>query len=619
MASSLSNWEDLPTSGVHLNFGPVTLVAYRTGSVTDAGRGIFFGNDEVGVQPYSDLHENAPINQYTITAENAAVAPSVMALYPALFKGKTFSDAVWEEDKKSGFKSSVWAARRVEARVAKKVRSLGHDAIVYTKPPAPATYEVAVIDQKRAVIEKTASCFHNMSKTAYISPSTGELEIDVIRDATPRVVINLDLGIPNFTVFSLKFPLVSEEPKNMAVVTQEALGVLLDEVATFMLSLKFEQAVITDVYARSLSCFAGMTMESSTQADYSLAGKDPTMDTYKGTFQLPQSFVQETQKRVVTGASFVKRVPKQRVVEFVKAVPVNKNTINDAQRTIQMYKNRQLKTQPKPLYVLVYDTLGNPTGVLPVQQQWKNKLLRKIQSWDKTADNKPAGPVVVDQEYNGTGVDTAGTQKFTGVRPQVPPTNPGVAGTSTASSASGVPEKLIAEIRRFVALHAKEDVNEPGMLSSPDAYQMLEAAESLQTKGFITHIPFSEWSSGGYKPYLDKKAKAWHDALLVKLQPFVKKTASKKQASAPEKNGTIGKEVYDAMVKRCFNLDSETDGSAEYERHEGDIRIKVHFDGQEIGDVEATLSGGDRGRWSSDNVKKHGWEGIQSFTNTYGD
>ena len=234
-------------------------------------------------------------------------------------------------------------------------------------------------------------------KTSYISPATGELDINVVRDYNPRVIINLDLGIPNFTIFSLQFPLVVDEPKNMTVVTQEALGVLLDEVATFMISMKFDQKVITDIYARVLSCFAGMNMDSSTQANLDETLQDSTMQTYRGTFKIPIDFVQETQKRIVTGASFVQRMPKVRSIEFAKAPPVNKYDINDARRTIQMYKNRQLKTQPKPLYIIVYDQMGRQTGVLPVDQQWKSKLLKKIQAKQAAKEEIPITPEILEQ------------------------------------------------------------------------------------------------------------------------------------------------------------------------------------------------------------------------------
>ena len=45
------------------------------------------------------------------------------------------------------------------------------------------------------------------AKTAYVSPPHGALDITIIRDAQPRVTISLDLGIPNFTVFSMNLPL----------------------------------------------------------------------------------------------------------------------------------------------------------------------------------------------------------------------------------------------------------------------------------------------------------------------------------------------------------------------------------------------------------------------------
>jgi len=226
-------------------------------------------------------------------------------------------------------------------------------------------------------------------KTSYISPSTGDLEITVIRDANPSVTIELDLGIPNFTRFSLKFPLVVDEPKNMATVTQEALGVLLDEVATFMMSLSFDQAVITDIYARALSCFAGLDMSSSTQAEFPASAQDHQVQTFEGKFALPMSFVEETHNRVVTGAQVIKRLPAVRKIEFAPTVPSNKIDTRDAQRVIKMYRNRQLKTQPKPLFIIVYDQMGNATGVLPVQQQWKSKLLQRIQA--KTANWTDAG------------------------------------------------------------------------------------------------------------------------------------------------------------------------------------------------------------------------------------
>ena len=57
-----------------------------------------------------------------------------------------------------------------------------------------------------------------------------------------------------------------------------------------------------------------------------------------------------------------------------------------------MYRNRSLKQQPKPLYVVVYDQLGRPTGTIPIGpgKNFKNELLRATR---KTAAVEFTGPV----------------------------------------------------------------------------------------------------------------------------------------------------------------------------------------------------------------------------------
>jgi hypothetical protein len=150
----ITNWDSLPTEGVHVQGGAVTLTAYRTGGLKDSfGRGIFFGSTAAEIQPYADIHEGATVEKYTVEAENAIVAPNVMVLYAQQNPGKTFQDAVWKADKASGFKSSVNAARKVEASVARTAKAAGHDAIIYTRPPAPAKAEITVIDRSTAKIK----------------------------------------------------------------------------------------------------------------------------------------------------------------------------------------------------------------------------------------------------------------------------------------------------------------------------------------------------------------------------------------------------------------------------------------------------------------------------------
>jgi hypothetical protein len=53
-----------------------------------------------------------------------------------------------------------------------------------------------------------------------------------------------------------------------------------------------------------------------------------------------------------------------------------KETPSEATNTVLMYKNRTLKTQRKPMWLVVYDQLGKPTGIVPAPKEWKNALLK---------------------------------------------------------------------------------------------------------------------------------------------------------------------------------------------------------------------------------------------------
>src|SRR5208337_4742514 len=53
---------------------------------------------------------------------------------------------------------------------------------------------------------------------------------------------------------------------------------------------------------------------------------------------------------------------------------------NDTARVIRMYRNRSVKNQPKPMYVIVYDALGRATGTIPIGpgKNFKNELLKRL-------------------------------------------------------------------------------------------------------------------------------------------------------------------------------------------------------------------------------------------------
>lgn len=214
-------------------------------------------------------------------------------------------------------------------------------------------------------------------KKSYISPPSGTLDITIVRNNDPYVTLMLDLGIPNFTVFSLKMPIVQDRPASMTALLGEALGALLDEMSAFMLSMKFREEVIVRIYATVLATFQQMTPESTTDAGVSEVAKDNTVVTYEGSFQLPMDFVNETYNKVVTGSSILRRVPKVRHIELTVMKPT-KIEESDVSRAIRQYKGRSIKNQPKPLYVVVYDQRGRPSGTLNLGPQFKNNLLKMM-------------------------------------------------------------------------------------------------------------------------------------------------------------------------------------------------------------------------------------------------
>lgn len=216
------------------------------------------------------------------------------------------------------------------------------------------------------------------TKQAYLSPANGALNISIIRDSRPYATISLDLGIPNFTVFSLKFPLVEDKPSTMRGLVAEAVHTLLDEMSAFMLSLNFEENIIVGIYAAVLVCFKGMTGEADTSKSQSAISKDPTVKTFEGTFKLPMEFINETYDKVVTAAGkIVKRPPVHRHMELTYEKP-SKTTVQDARTVIKNFRNRSLKSQPSPMYVIVYDSFGKARGCIPIGPQFKNQLLNTV-------------------------------------------------------------------------------------------------------------------------------------------------------------------------------------------------------------------------------------------------
>lgn len=222
-----------------------------------------------------------------------------------------------------------------------------------------------------------------MDKVAYVSPPEAELNITVIRDANPTVVLSLDVGMPNYLPhFDLKIPLVEEGVGGTKVpaLVREALGVLLDEVMHFMTSMEYDRETQVQLYAAALQCFENIGMASEQDAAMPEYTRDNIVKIYEGTFPMPSGFVEETQRAVVTAATKIQRgnrgeaIPVNRRIELTK-LPPNKTNTYDVEKLIRLYRNRSLQQQPHRLYVMVYDQTGRPVGTLDTSK-FRSGLLK---------------------------------------------------------------------------------------------------------------------------------------------------------------------------------------------------------------------------------------------------
>src|SRR5271166_3832276 len=176
-----------------------------------------------------------------------------------------------------------------------------------------------------------------MDLFAYISPKKGELAIAVRRGERPEIYVIIDVGIPNWSTFSIRFPFAEDNPEDMPELIWGALRVLLDDLSAFMLSQSYDEAIITDIYARILATFKGMSIKGS-DTEHG-RGMDQSIKTYEAEFDLPRTFMKP-----------------------------NKTNPQDAARVIRQFRTKIIRNQPSPLYVLVYNMKGIPVGVAPVNK-----------------------------------------------------------------------------------------------------------------------------------------------------------------------------------------------------------------------------------------------------------
>jgi hypothetical protein len=74
--------------------------------------------------------------------------------------------------------------------------------------------------------------------------------------------------------------------------------------------------------------------------------------------------------------------------------------------------------------------------------------------------------------------------------------------------------ELAADIRAFLEQHGKRSAMDSSEWNSPDGSEMEAAAQMLEQG--LSYMPFSDFSSGGYKPLYgpgSTEAREWHDRI----------------------------------------------------------------------------------------------------------
>jgi len=86
-------------------------------------------------------------------------------------------------------------------------------------------------------------------------------------------------------------------------------------------------------------------------------------------------------------------------------------------------------------------------------------------------------------------------------------------------------KELAVRIRKFLSEYAGINPNWDGesqddKYTSPDAYE-LETCAELFEQGIVPKKCWSEWGSGGYKPYTSKEGREEHDKLIKEIYKLI--------------------------------------------------------------------------------------------------
>jgi hypothetical protein len=85
-----------------------------------------------------------------------------------------------------------------------------------------------------------------------------------------------------------------------------------------------------------------------------------------------------------------------------------------------------------------------------------------------------------------------------------------------------LPQRIQSFLDKYAVLNPNKEDDLDAKYTSPDAHQ-IQSAAILLSNGIIPSRCFSEWSSGGYKPYSSKEGREEHDSLVKEVYSIINK------------------------------------------------------------------------------------------------
>lgn len=77
---------------------------------------------------------------------------------------------------------------------------------------------------------------------------------------------------------------------------------------------------------------------------------------------------------------------------------------------------------------------------------------------------------------------------------------------------------LVNRIRTFLKTYASKSTDDEEIWSSPDAFELEQCANALDSGRKISKMPWSSWESGGYTPYTSNDGRREHAEILAEIK-----------------------------------------------------------------------------------------------------